>query len=754
MSTSTSTSAQQTVNMTITGMTCASCAVNVEEALRRLDGVTDVSVNPVSDTARVTTTGTVSAEHLTKAVKSAGYGAQVNTSEPTTDAANFKLQAHRDLVRRFWTMVPFSVATMILGMAMLLPSIYDVVPESALNWVQLLLTIPVLWVGGREYAVAAWNAGKHHIATMDTLVAIGTGTAFLYSAVATIAPDLFHEAGQHPHVYFDTTVTILTLITLGKVLEGRAKQRTSEAMTRLMVLQPTTARVIRTGFEIDVPIDEIVVGDTIIIRPGERIPIDSRVLTGTTTVDESMVTGESMPVSKSPGDVLVGGTINRTGVAKATVMRVGADTTLRQIMRLVEQAQGSKAPIQKLADLISSWFVPVVLMIAVATFVVWFDVLPVETRIAGALINLVSVLIIACPCALGLATPTAIMVGTGKGTESGLVIRNAEALETAHRVTMVVLDKTGTVTVGKPSVTGAVMHNETNAPSLMSAIHSIESKSEHPLAEALASYTKDHGGILRDVSNIVVEPGFGISASLDDDSYLIGNAAMLASHNILRRPSFAEQEKVWQQSAQTVLFVAYNNDHVASFAVSDTVRSTSPSAIASLRNMGLRVALLTGDAHSTAEAIAKEVGIDEVYADVKPSDKIAFVSRFQSEGERVAMVGDGINDAPALAQADVGIAIGSGTDVAMEAADITLMNSDLRNVPHALQLSRATMRNIKQNLFFAFIYNVLGIPLAAGVFIPVFGLSLDPAIAAAAMGLSSVSVLANALRLRSFSFKG
>lgn len=754
MPTSSSPSAQQTVNMTITGMTCASCVVNVEEALRKLDGVLDVSVNPVSDTAHVTTQGPIAHELLTQAVKKAGYRAQVNGSGRSNGSADFKLQAHQDLVKRFWIVLPFSVVTMLLGMTMFFPPIQEVVSERTLNWVQLLLTIPVLWIAGREYAVAAWNAGLHRTATMDTLVAIGTGTAFVYSAVATIAPHLFHDVGQHPHVYFDTTVTILTLITLGKVLEGRAKQRTSEAMARLMVLQPSTARVIRTGMEVDIPIDDVEIGDTIIIRPGERIPIDARVLTGTTSVDESMITGESIPVTKSTGSVLIGGTVNRTGVVRATVMRVGADTTLRQIMQLVEQAQSSKAPIQKLADRISSWFVPAVLMIAVATFVVWFDVLPTDTRLAGALINLVSVLIIACPCALGLATPTAIMVGTGKGTESGLVIRNAEALETAHSVTMVLLDKTGTITIGRPTATGELLNNEIDTPRLMSAIHSIESKSEHPLAEALAAHTRSQGANLVDVSDITVEPGYGIRAVADGHTFLIGNEDLLTAHNIGRRSSFVAEESAWQRSAQTVLFVAQDGEHVASFAVSDTVRPTSAQAIASLRKMGLRVAMLSGDARSTAEAIAGTVGIDEVYAEVKPSDKIDLVTRFQSQGEIVAMVGDGINDAPALAQADVGIAIGTGTDVAKEAADITLMNSDLRNVPHALQLSRATMRNIKQNLFFAFIYNVVGIPLAAGVLIPSLGLSLDPAIAAAAMGLSSVSVLTNALRLRSFSFKG
>lgn len=655
---------------------------------------------------------------------------------------------------RFWIILPFAIITMLLGMTMLVPSVHDLVNEESLNWLQLLFTLPVMWYGGKDYIVSAWHAALHHTATMDTLIAVGTTTAFLYSLAGTVAPEMFHAAGQHPHVYFDTTVTVIALVMLGAMLEERAKHKTSNAMHRLLHLQPNTARIVRDGRVEDVATDALVVGDVIIIRPGERIPIDARIIDGSTTVDESMITGESVPVERGVGDVITGGTINRRGAPTAVVERTGENTTLQQIMRMVEAAQGSKAPIQRLADSISSWFVPAVMMIAVATFVVWFDILPVETRTAQALVNLVSVLIIACPCALGLATPTAIMVGTGKGTESGLLIRSAEALETTHRISTVVLDKTGTITVGAPSVTDSVVDPIIDLDDVYSAVHAIESKSEHPLAEAITTFTSSYGELLRAVRDVEIEPGMGIAARVDNSQYVIGNHVHMRAHSIGMMPLIDESIATWERSGCTVVHVAQDGRHVASLAISDTIRPTSADAVATMQRMGLRVVLLTGDTQETAQAIAAQVGIWEIHAHVLPHEKVVVIRELQLSGERVAMVGDGINDAPALAAADVGIAIGSGTDVAMEAADITLMNNDLRNVPHAVQLSRATMRNIKQNLFFAFIYNVLGIPLAAGILVPTLGWSLDPMIAAAAMALSSVSVLTNALRLRSFSFQG
>lgn len=746
-------SIEHITEMNVAGMTCTSCALTVETALRTVEGVSSATVSPVTDKAVVTSSKPLDASTLTKAVSSVGYSASVIEHDAPSDES-FKLEAHRKLSRRFWTIVPFAAIVMISGMLMLVPGVYDVVSESALNWIQLALTIPVMWIGGKEFFVAAWSAARHRLATMDTLIAIGTGTAFLYSVVATMIPEVFRNAGQHPHVYFDTTVVIIALITLGKVLENKAKLKTSDAMKRLLGLQPTVARVRRNGTELDVPINTLVIGDVLIIRPGERVPTDARITDGVTSVDESMITGESLPVEKKSGDRLIGATINRSGAVTAVVESIGKDTMLSQIVRLVERAQTSKAPIQKLADVISSWFVPIVLIIAVITFVVWFSVLPNDTRLTTALINLVSVLIIACPCALGLATPTAIMVGTGKGAEFGLLIRNAEALELAHKVTTIVLDKTGTITNGELVVTDIALGEGIDKQSLLSHVLSLESRSEHPLAEAIVRYANEQGAATLGVSDIVVEPGHGIRATIEGAEVVIGTSALLTARGVSINDGFNKQIEQWREKAQTVLHVALNGTHAAIISLADTVRPTSAEAIASLKSMGLNVILLSGDNQATAEAIGKSVGIDDVRAQVLPSDKSEVIKSLQAERHIVAMVGDGINDAPALATADVGIAIGSGTDVAMEAADITLMNSDLRNVPHALQLSRATMRNIKQNLFFAFIYNVLGIPLAAGLFIPTFGIALDPAFAAAAMGLSSVSVVTNALRLRSFKFRG
>lgn len=737
-------------------MTCTSCAASVEQALRRIDGVTDVNVSSINDRAVVTSSRALEASALTRAVAGAGYSAKVLEPESSNeDETDFKADAHRQLVRRFWTILPFAVFVTIAGMAMLIPGVHNVVTADTLNWIQLVLTLPVMWIGGREYFVAAWNAGRHRLATMDTLVAVGTGAAFVYSVVATVAPQVLGGAGQHAFVYFDTTVVIIALITLGKVLEDKAKHKTSDAMKRLLGLQPNVARVIRNGSEVDIAIDELMVNDVLIIRPGERIPTDARITDGSTTIDESMITGESLPVEKRTGDRIVGGTVNRGGSVTAVVERVGKDTTLNQIVRMVERAQISKAPIQRLADVISSWFVPIVLILSIITFIVWFNVSPNDTRLTAALVHLVSVLIIACPCALGLATPTAIMVGTGKGAENGLLIRNAEALELAHSVTTIVLDKTGTITSGVLSVTALAIADGVDGNHLLSLVHSVETRSEHPLAEAIVRYAKEQGAASQGVAGlIVVEAGRGIRARVGDADVVIGTHVLLSSRGIQMVSSLEAQTATWRQQAQTVLHVALNGVHVASIGLADTVRPTSAQAITALRKMGLRVILLSGDNKQTAEAVAAMVGIDDVRAEVMPADKADVVRALQAEGQRVAMVGDGINDAPALATADVGIAIGTGTDVAMEAADITLMNGDLLSVPHVIQLSRTTMRNIKQNLFFAFIYNVLGIPLAAGVFVPVFGISLDPSFAAAAMGLSSVSVLANALRLRSFKFKG
>ena len=732
-----------TTTLTVTGMTCSNCTMSVERALRSIHGVTNATVSAATNTAVVESTHAIAPLQLTRAVEQVGYQATVAENQADSmsvvDAA--RSDEYQALLKQFWTTLPFAMGTMVLGMLML----------EEWNIVQLLLTLPVIWIGGKGFFVAAWNAAKHRVATMDTLVAVGTGAAFVYSTIATIMPDLFHGAGEHPHVYFDTTVTIITLILLGSVLEARAKHKTADAMRSLLAYRPTTARVVRSGFNIDVPIDEVELNDTLVIKPGERIATDARIIRGSTTVDEAMLTGESMPVSRTEGDVVTGGTMNLTGSIKAVAIRVGDSTVLQSILRIVERAQASKAPIQRLADTISGWFVPAVIIIAITTFVVWFNILPVDQRTAQALINMVSVLIIACPCALGLATPTAIMVGTGKGAQAGLIIRNAEALENAHRTTIVVLDKTGTITEGRPTVTD--VHIEPKAPAdILSLVATVEEHSEHPLAHAIVTYAKEHDTQLAELSSIDIVTGKGVVAIVGAHRVVIGNDALLVDEAIEITPSALMKTSYWREQAATVLHVAVDGSYAASFAISDKTRDTSKDAIASLLKMGLRVAILSGDNHKTVSAVASQVGVDEYYGSLLPADKIDIVIRLQSEGEVVAMVGDGINDAPALAQANVGIAIGGGTDVAMDAADITLVKSDLRGVARVVSLSRATMKNIKQNLFFAFVYNVIGIPIAAGVLIPAFGIRLDPALAAIAMGLSSVSVITNALRLRTFNF--
>ena len=753
--------ATETATLTIEGMTCASCSNFVEKALARTPGVQRATVNLANEKATIDyLPGQIDRAGLRAAVEQAGYG--VHEPSPTA-AANAlasdeelearKAAAYRSLKRRFGVAVALAVVVMALSMLMLWPALMSRVSMPVLNYVLLALTLPVLLYSGREFFVSAWNGFLHRTASMDTLIAVGTGAAFLYSLAATFVPQWFIERGLLPEVYYDTTATIIALILLGKVLESRAKLKTSAAIKALMGLQAKTARVVRHGQEIDLPIAEVVVGDEVVVRPGEKVATDGILLTGSSAVDESMLTGESLPVEKKEGDQVFGATLNKTGSFRFRVLKVGAETMLAQIVKLVEEAQGSRAPIQRLADKVSAVFVPVVVMVAIATFVVWFDFAPAATRLPLALVNFVAVLIIACPCALGLATPTAIMVGTGKGAEYGVLIRNAEALEKAEKVTTVLLDKTGTITRGEPAVTDFVSTNGGTAAALLPLLAAVERQSEHPLAEAVVKYADLHGATPVTATNFKAYEGRGAGATVAGQAILIGNRRLLEENQVIVSTDTELAATQLLNQAKTVLYAAVGGQVAALLGVADTVRDTSLAAIKALQAQGLEVVMMTGDNPQTAAKVAAQVGITRYFAEVLPADKAGKVKELQAEGRVVAMVGDGINDAPALAQADIGLAMGGGTDVAMEAAGITLMRSDLQGVVTAIDLSRQTMRTIKQNLFFAFIYNTLGIPIAAGLLYPFTGWLLSPMLAAGAMALSSVSVLTNSLRLRGYSAK-
>jgi Cu+-exporting ATPase len=755
----------ETATLNIEGMTCASCSNFVEKALSRTPGVKSATVNLASEKATIEyLPGQIDRAGLKAAVEQAGYGvheaspavaANVLASDEELDAR--KAAAYESLKRRFQVAVGLAVIVMALSMLMLWPAMMSRVSMPVLNYVLLALTLPVLLYSGREFFVSAWNGFLHRTASMDTLIAVGTGAAFLYSLAATLIPQWFRQHGIMPEVYYDTTATIIALILLGKVLESRAKSKTSAAIKALMGLQAKTARVVRGGQEIDVPIEQVLVGDEVVVRPGEKVATDGLILTGSSAVDESMLTGESLPVEKKEGDNVFGATLNKTGSFRFRVSKVGAETMLAQIVKLVEEAQGSRAPIQQLADKVSAVFVPVVIMIAIATFVVWFDLAPEASRVPLALVGFVAVLIIACPCALGLATPTAIMVGTGKGAEHGVLIRNAEALEKAEKVTTVLLDKTGTITRGEPAVTDFLPTNGDTPAHLLPLLAAVERQSEHPLAEAVVRYAEAQG-VAAGTTPLAATAfqayeGRGAGATVDGQLILLGNRRLLTENNVGLSTETEQAAAQLLSQAKTVLYAAIGGHVAALIGVADTVRESSLAAIQALQADGIEVVMMTGDNQQTAAKVAEQVGIKRFFAEVLPADKASKVKELQAEGRVVAMVGDGINDAPALAQADIGLAMGGGTDVAMEAAGITLMRSDLQGVVTAIDLSRQTMRTIKQNLFFAFIYNTLGIPIAAGLLYPFTGWLLSPMIAAAAMALSSVSVLTNSLRLRSYQAK-
>jgi Cu+-exporting ATPase len=730
----------------ITGMTCANCALTIERTLNRLDGVVSASANFATERASVEyLPGVVSLAAIQQAIRDVGYDVITpGEGEAAEDVERAAREADiRDQTRKFWVGVAFTLPLFLLSMGRDFGLLGAWAHAPWVNWLFLALATPVQFYVGWDYYVGGFKSLRAGSANMDVLVAMGSSAAYFYSLAVLLFPSL------GGHVYFETSAMIITLIKLGKMLEARAKGRTSEAIKKLMGLRPRTARVVRDGAEVDVPVESVVLGDVVVIRPGERLPVDGIVVEGHSAVDESMLTGESLPVDKGPGDEVVGGTINKQGLLKFEATRVGAQTALAQIIRMVEEAQGSKAPIQKLADRISAVFVPAVIAAAMVTFLAWLIIGGVG--FTQSMIYMVAVLVIACPCALGLATPTAVMVGTGKGAEYGILFKNSEALERAHELSAVILDKTGTITRGEPSVTDVETgQREGIQPltrsSLLALAASAERGSEHPLGKAIVQAAQNEGLALSDPEGFEAIAGQGIAATVAGRPVLVGSRRLLESRGAILNGLDGTLARL-EDEAKTAMLVALDGEAVGVVAVADTVKEGSVEAIRQMQDLGLEVLVITGDNQHTAEAIGQQIGVGQVVAEVLPGDKAVQVKALQ-QGRTVGMVGDGINDAPALAQADVGIAIGTGTDVAMAAADVTLMSGDLRGVPRAIALSRATMRTIKQNLFWAFFYNIILIPLAAGAFYPWLGIRLHPVVAAGAMAFSSIFVVTNSLRLR------
>ena len=736
----------------IEGMTCASCVRRVERSLVKVPGVTEANVNLATEKARVVyDSQLVNLEILTEAITKAGYHvgrieiprvlAPAEAEEKDTQTLAREREI-RDLKLKALVSLAIGLGLMAL---MYLPLRLDMTQVEPV--LLILATFVQVWAGARFYR-AAWAVGKHGSTNMDTLVAVGTSVAFGYSAFVTLWPGLATRWGFQHHLYYETAVIIIALILMGRWLEARAKGHTSAAIKALMGLQAKTARVVRAGAETDIPIEAVQIGDRVRVRPGEKVPVDGRILEGTSTLDESMLTGESLPVDKATGDTVIGATLNKTGSFIFEATKVGRDTALAQIVRLVEDAQGSKAPLQRMADTVSSYFVPAVLVLAALTFTGWLLLGP-DPKLTLAIQAAVAVLIIACPCALGLATPTAIMVGTGKAAELGILIRGGEALEEARRIDTVVLDKTGTLTRGRPAVTAISPGKNFSEEDLVRLAAAVESSSEHPLAQAIVNRAREAEIILPAATEFLSMTGQGAMASVDGMQVLVGNRHLMEASGI-GLSDFEDAATSAAASGATPVFVAVNGLAAGVIAVADTLKADSPQAVSELKALGLEVWMLTGDNLATAEMIGKEAGITQILADVMPDQKIAKVKELQAQGHRVAMVGDGINDAPALAQADLGIAIGTGTDVAMAASDITLIGGDLRTIVTAIAISRKTVGVIKQGLFWAFAYNILLIPVAVGVLYPLFHVLLSPVLAAAAMAMSSVSVVTNALRLRGF----
>ena len=782
-------------DLVITGMTCAGCVHTIEKQLKALPGVFRADVNLATGTASIDyAPGQIGVEELARAVEKAGYAAR-ETDKSMPEGGDEQAEA-RQWKRKLIVSGVFTAPLLVLAMSHGTITFPGAFP--GMEWVQLLLTLPVIFYGGSQFYRSAWAAARHLTADMNTLIAVGTGSAFLYSLAATIAPDLVTgtqapgSTGMHAPVYFETAAAIITLILLGRMIEARARGRTSSAIRSLLKLQSKTARVVRDGTEIDIPVGQVVSGDVVVVRPGERVAVDGVVIEGQSSVDESMLTGESLPVEKAAADQVFGATLNKTGSFRFRAGNVGSETVLAQIIDLVRQAQQSKAPIARLADVISGYFTPLVIVIAIVTFAAWFwlappDISP-DMRLRMALLNAVGVLIIACPCAMGLATPTAVMVGIGRGAENGILIKSGGALEISHYVKTIVFDKTGTITTGRPSVTDTVTFGGLSEDAFLDAVGSIERLSEHPLAEAIVAEASSRNSASGRPETFQALAGHGVEARFNGRDWLIGSERLLRGRRIETEPAREVIERL-SSEGKTVILAAADGVLAGVVGVADTVKPGSREAIAKLHQMGLETVMISGDNQRTAEAVGRQVGITRVLAEVLPDQKAEEVRKLQAGGiqspgqkiqspgresgvkppssnaptaaakprsippgpHRVAMVGDGINDAPALAQADLGIALGAGTDVALETADLVLVGNDLRAVPAAIELSRKTMRTIRQNLFWAFAYNIVGIPIAAGVLYPWTGWLLSPIIASAAMALSSVSVVTNSLRLRRFS---
>jgi Cu+-exporting ATPase len=779
----------ETVTLPVKGMTCAGCQAHVQKALATEAGVQTAAVNLVTESARVSYDPSMtSPARLVSAVKASGYRSELpapvtgrTISQDFLDQDRERATAYRAIrVKAIATLVA-GAAAMLLSMPLMIDAaarsgmvstadpimhwLMDVfgarladwlpwlfaLPPALISYGLLVMTFAVMAWAGRDFYTSAWNAFRHHAANMNTLIAVGTGAAFLYSVVATTAPSVFTSQHLAPDVYYETVIIITAFVLLGKVLEARATRQTAAALHGLIALQPPTARLLREGQEVDVPVEAVRSGDVVIARPGERLPVDGEVISGTSAVDESMVTGESMPVEKSVGARVIGGTVNRTGAFRYRATTLGADSTLARIVELMREAQGTRAPIQALADRVSGVFVPVVISLAIFTFVAWYVIAgPGGEAAARGMAAAISVLVIACPCAMGLAVPTAVLVSTGKGAAYGVLIKGGEALQRTGEVDTVVLDKTGTITEGRPAVTDILTAGvEVSERDLVRLVASLEKASEHPLADAIVQAATQRAVPLVSAAELEALPGLGAEGRVSGRDVLVGNAALMSGRGI-DISTFAEPSERLAAEGKTLVYASVDGQLAGLFAIADPVRPTSRALVERLHRIGIEVAMLTGDSPRSAGAVARSAAIDRVVAGVLPAGKVDEIKRLQESGRVVAMVGDGINDAPALAQADVGIAMGSGTDIAIEASDVTLLRGDLGGVATAIQLSRRTMRTMKENLFWALVYNVIGIPVAAGVLYPAFGILLSPILASAAMALSSVSVVSNSLRLRNF----